>query len=92
MTPPHVDILDEDMHYCIFGPLLNVVALEQERVRSKAEFGQSLPERICLETNCLVEAQTRLEFFRGKEGAKRTNLGDQGGDVVHRRLLSTGSV
>ena len=68
MSPPRVDILDEDVHHRVFGPLLNVVALEQEGVSSKAQFGESLPERIGLEPNCLVEAQARLEFFCGKEG------------------------
>jgi hypothetical protein len=39
MSPPGVDILDEDMHHSVFGPFLKIVALEQEGVSPKVEFG-----------------------------------------------------
>src|ERR1700733_13172267 len=83
MSPPGVDILDEDMHHRVFGPFLDVIALEQEGVRPEAQFGESLSERIGLKPNRLIEAQTRLEFLCRKERAKRTNFGNKTGDVVH---------
>src|SRR5690349_2070154 len=80
-------VIDENMHHGVFGPLLDVIALQQEGMRSKVQFSERVPERIGFETERLVEPQTRLVVPRGKEGTKRANPGNEMSDRVHRRLL-----
>jgi hypothetical protein len=82
MSPPRTNILDEDMHHRVFGPFFDVVALEQEGMSPKAQLRKSFSERIGLETDRLIKAQTRLEFLCGKEGAKRANFRYKTPDAV----------
>jgi hypothetical protein len=44
MSPPRLDILDENMHHRVLSPLFDVVALKQKSVSPKAQFGESLSE------------------------------------------------
>jgi|ERR1700722_8888536 len=86
VSPPSVDLIDEDVHHRVFGPLFNVITLKQKSVRSKAQFGESVPQLIRVETDRLIETQTRLELLCREERTKCANFGNQMGDGVRWQL------
>ena len=90
--PPRLDIVDKNVQHCVFGPFLDIVALEKKSVRSEAQFGERLPESVSFEPNRLIETQACFEFLRWEERTKRANSWNETSDGVHRYSLYSGLV
>jgi hypothetical protein len=79
MRPPGVEIVDHEVHHKILGPLLLIVALQNEAARSAVEDRYLAVEHL-LEAERFVKPLGTIEILSGHKGSYKFGAG---GDAVH---------